>query len=633
MATGGRSDQSTEDGLDLTEITSELAALYENNEFNDTADSVVWEETKAQEGWKIIEAESDFIRPVSSTPTPLSEVDFALTQSAPTSPISSRAQSFQHSNPQLAQPNLTVQQQIKSFESLAQLQSTGAIPRRNTRSALKQGLGSPLAAAGNFERKFRPKPKVEPFSLPTPIITMAQPDIPAAGRLNPRTRNAGGVGDTLASLGYGEINQLNIPPAGKNVLRRFLPRRKAIAEDANLVLTADNVSVGKTLLEGYIAEIVALEDKFDKVLEGIEDENPNAEAAINEIVKVEGELKGLLKYCTIQLARNPAQAAGADDDLVKLEKLSFPEFDGSGNYNTWKANFNALAVHVRNELTKKGHLLRCLKGNAKTYIESTMVSTSTFTNIFGMLEGRYNDPMAVNYNLLHRVFNSPDLAKTQSTQAHWDSAVGDIKAVVESGLTVGEILVYFRLHRFPNDTVRRVKDLHKIIYQGRPSISLDEAIQLMNRLTTEEISLTEDSVAIDQCLQSLSLSATLKTVQPSKPSPLQAPPTHVLNAVRNTKKPNRGRGGKTGHQYRPTPPQPYCHMCDNNDHFSNQCPHFTTLAQKCAELARIGKCQSCGNKTFPEHRCPFNLICKNCRGQHRHWLCNNQKTGTTQNAA
>ena len=69
MATGGRSDQSTEDGLDLTEIKSELAIFDEDNEFNDTADSVVWEETKAQEGWEIIEAESGFIRPVSSTPT------------------------------------------------------------------------------------------------------------------------------------------------------------------------------------------------------------------------------------------------------------------------------------------------------------------------------------------------------------------------------------------------------------------------------------------------------------------------------------------------------------------------------------------------------------------------------------
>ena len=35
-----------------------------------------------------------------------------------------------------------------------------------------------------------------------PIITMAQADIPRAGRLNPRNRNNGGVGDTVANLGF-----------------------------------------------------------------------------------------------------------------------------------------------------------------------------------------------------------------------------------------------------------------------------------------------------------------------------------------------------------------------------------------------------------------------------------------------
>ena len=62
--------------------------------------SVVWEEDKAQEGYEIIEAvksgESEFLgfRPVSSTPTSLSEAKFAVTQIAPTSPITSLAQSF-----------------------------------------------------------------------------------------------------------------------------------------------------------------------------------------------------------------------------------------------------------------------------------------------------------------------------------------------------------------------------------------------------------------------------------------------------------------------------------------------------------------------------------------------------------
>ena len=41
MATGGRSDQSTEDGLDLTEITSELVVLDEFNELDNTAECSV----------------------------------------------------------------------------------------------------------------------------------------------------------------------------------------------------------------------------------------------------------------------------------------------------------------------------------------------------------------------------------------------------------------------------------------------------------------------------------------------------------------------------------------------------------------------------------------------------------------
>ena len=61
----------------------------------------------------------------------------------------------------------------------------------------------------------------------------------------------------------------------------------------------------------------------------------------------------------------------------------------------------------------------------------------------GMLNNRYNDPLSVNYNLLNRAFNSPDLGKPQSTQAHWDSAVGDIKAIQESGLGSGEVLFYY----------------------------------------------------------------------------------------------------------------------------------------------------------------------------------------------
>ena len=311
--------------------------------------------------------------------------------------------------------------QTKQFKS-----KVSPKPNRNTRSALKKGLGSPLTAPGSFERKRKAKSKVSEV-LPEKIITMAHINILGAGRLNPRNRRAGGIGDTLETLGFPNLSLENVPPAGRNVLRRFKPIREEIVADANLILTEANVVVGKTVIEGYMTEIVDCRDKFDKVLENVDAITSNVEAAINEIIKLERELKNLLKYCDIQIVNRPGPHGGADgSDQVKLARLDFPVFDGSGNYKTWKANFSSLAVHVRDDQTKKGHLLKSLKGNAESYINSTMVPTSTFNDIMAMLENRYNDPMAVNYNLLNRVFHSAELSKPQSTQAHWDSAVGDI---------------------------------------------------------------------------------------------------------------------------------------------------------------------------------------------------------------
>ena len=52
-----------------------------------------------------------------------------------------------------------------------------------------------------------------------PIITMAQADIPGAGRLNPRNRRAGGVGDNCANLkmldSVCNIDELDISTRGK----------------------------------------------------------------------------------------------------------------------------------------------------------------------------------------------------------------------------------------------------------------------------------------------------------------------------------------------------------------------------------------------------------------------------------
>jgi len=96
--------------------------------------------------------------------------------------------------------------------------------------------------------------------------------------------------------------------------------------------------------------------------------------------------------------------------------------------------------------------------------------------------------------------------------------VGDINAVIASGMGLGEILVYFKLHKFQPETVRRMKMLHKIKYPGSNSINLEEAVFLMNQIIAEEVELKKDSVAIEQAMQSLTMTAVQKVSQATTPA-------------------------------------------------------------------------------------------------------------------
>ena len=182
--------------------------------------------------------------------------------------------------------------------------------------------------------------------------------------------------------------------------------------------------------------------------------------------------------------------------------------------------------------------------------------------------------------------------------------------------------MFFRLHKFQSDIVRRVKDLHKIKYPGRSSINLDEAIDIMNRLTAEEASLTEDSVSVEQCLQNLTLTATPKFSQNTKPS--FAPQFYNKFSQQNEGNnfSNQAKIARSGYNANNTiPVQQICPVCEGDDHNAGQCQNFPSPSEKKTELIRIGKCQYCGSKTNNNHRCFSYIQCKYCEGNHRSWLC------------
>ena len=132
--------------------------------------------------------------------------------------------------------------------------------KKSTRLALKKGHVSPLAKAASFHNK-----RIRARNL-VPISTMAQANIVQAGRLNPRNRNVGGVGDTVESLHFPVLDTDGIPAAGKSVLREFVPLRARIVADANLILSeAGDVIACKESLDLYLADVVNRKERFNIV--------------------------------------------------------------------------------------------------------------------------------------------------------------------------------------------------------------------------------------------------------------------------------------------------------------------------------------------------------------------------------
>merc|ERR1712179_53474 len=369
--------------------------------------------------------------------------------------------------------------------------------------------------------KARRKPRVKK------IRTMAQPEIPRAGRLNPRARRAGGVGETKIGLGYLELSTDDISPQGKIRVATLKQLIEGIVADANLLMSEGcNMKMVEVLLTGYIKEIEDNLENFEKIEDDIDGGNANGVSIYNEIITLNSECEGLLLYCRTQIAAEPPAVAAAAAGQVKLARLHLPTFDGEGNYRNWKTDFDHLIMHVDNSM-KKASLIDSLKGEAESYVKSVVTPEKTYEDIIDLLAARYNDPLVVNYNLLDKIFNTPDMAKPQSTEKHWDKAIGNVNAVIASGMSIGEILIYYTLHKFQPVTVSKVKMMHKIKYPGRPAINLEEAVDIMNKVIAEEVELKKDSIALEQAMQGLTMTATTGSSQFTAPAATPIPQKQI----------------------------------------------------------------------------------------------------------
>ena len=110
---------------------------------------------------------------------------------------------------------------------------------------------------------------------------MDQPEILRAGRLNPRIRRAGGAGDTVADLGFPDLETAGISPSGKLIIRKLIILRETIVANSNIVLIpGGNIQTAIKPLQKYLERTKDIYASFQNTAADIADGNANGLAVI-----------------------------------------------------------------------------------------------------------------------------------------------------------------------------------------------------------------------------------------------------------------------------------------------------------------------------------------------------------------
>ena len=212
----------------------------------------------------------------------------------------------------------------------------------------------------------------------------------------------------------------------------------------------------------------------------------------------------------------------------------------------------------------------------------------------------------MNSKLLHQVFFGVEFNEPKSTLEHWDQAMGRIRALSDRGLTVEEVLLYYRLHKFDQSLVDKVMDRHRSLNPAAQKMSLEEAEKIMNRIVNDEQKFKSDSVTLDQEVKAMTF-VTMPNVTPAA--------TASTNNNTNQGASYKGKGSfkKKG--------DIYCTICNTKGHYYQTCYSYPSVTFKKSALKAKGRCEDCDVIKGADHYCYLYCPCKLCKGKHRWQLC------------
>ena len=176
----------------------------------------------------------------------------------------------------------------------------------------------------------------------------------------------------------------------------------------------------------------------------------------------------------------------------------------------------------------------------------------------------------------------------------------------DRALTVEDVLLYYRLHRFNKSLVDKVMDRHRSAQPAAEKISLEDAETIMNRIVADEPNLKTDSVTLDQEVKAMTYVSTPKVT-----------PAAVAPTCNN---PGQGAVSKTRNKYTPKN-HDHCVLCSDNGHYYFTCKAYPSVTEKKSALKTEGRCEDCSVIKKSNHYCLLHTLCKFCNGKHRWQLC------------
>ena len=411
-----------------------------------------------------------------------------------------------------------------------------------------------------------------------------------------------------------------LPPGGERQLRRIMARQE----------TANNaLRVYEALIEDLKTSLDEAQSALDQnkprpvllgELEGLLELSETAWDRYENLVALEGSEGVALNFVEIKIKKNKLKARSRktvghlraatevtvtpNSTVQIMNPMSFgdlklPEFSGDfTEFEPFEGNFRKLIENGNlDDGCKKAYLLRCLTGEAKSYIGTDGTAAKTYEEIWGELKQRYGKPWRVTRAAIKKMMDIPDPRNdSKDIMRYWNEISEVCKTAERLKLTASSIILNMALLKLPSEYRAKMDDKLKPLSQN---------YVLTRQMVAEPFN---DVIAIEMekpnnIISTLGFNTSVGTATANK--------NNKSNFSTKSYK-------KKGRTY-------FCMLCNKGgtDHLASTCNIYTKGEQARARLVQLGRCTRCATLR-EEHgpMCSHRAICSVHPNQrHHYWLC------------